>query len=63
MALLECAGVLILNEGSAYDESSIDKVTVSELHEELTTNVAQPSDVLDKIVQEEIEAERTDSLS
>lgn len=63
MALLECAGVLILNEGSAYDESSIDKVTVSELHEELTTNVAQPSDVLDKIVQEEIEAERIYSLS
>lgn len=62
MALLECAGVLILNEGSAYDETSVDKVTVSEVYTEMTDNVAQTRDILDKIAQEEIEIVMKDKL-
>jgi hypothetical protein len=62
MALLECAGVLILNEGSAYEDTSVDKVTVSEVYTEMTTNVAQTRDILDKIAQEEIEIVMKDKL-
>jgi hypothetical protein len=51
-----------LNEGSAYEDTSVDKVTVSEVYTEMTTNVAQTRDILDKIAQEEIEIVMKDKL-
>ena len=58
MALLECAGVLILNESSAYDETSETKVTIKDLQDEIVENVAQSKSILDTLAKEEQESRR-----